>query len=73
MAEDEAAENNLIEAIERVDKMSWPITRHKVLSRALHRIAYLLHFDIVKVEPPVASAGSDTPSTPAPENPNGKQ
>lgn len=54
MAEDEAAHANLIAAIDRVDDMSWPKTRHTILYGALIHIAGLLGLQIVKIEPPVA-------------------
>lgn len=50
MAEDEAAENNLIDAIERVHQMPWPKLREAALWRALTIIAKLLNLEIVKLE-----------------------
>lgn len=73
MAEDEAAENNLIVAIKRVDSLPWPRFRHDVLAHALYMIADLLHFQIVKIQPPVTSAGGDSSSPPTKENPHGNE
>lgn len=53
MAEDEAAEYRLIEAIERVARLSRPYTREKVLWDAFVKIARLLGPNIVKVELPL--------------------
>ena len=65
MAEDEAAEENLIAAIERVHKMPWPSIRHKALWRALKIIAHLLGLEIVRIDPPVTPAGCDASQPPA--------
>lgn len=73
MAEDDAAPDHLISAIKRVDALPWPVARHKALTQALHLIAGMLHFQIVKVEPPVAPPGSDPTSTPAQEKNNGQE
>lgn len=51
MAEDEAAENNLIDAIKRVHELPWPKVREAALLRALKVIAKLLNLEIVKIEP----------------------
>lgn len=73
MAEDEAAEVNLIAAIKRVHQLPWPKMKEKALWAGLHSITNALNLDIVKIEPPVAPAGADHSQTPALETDNGKK
>lgn len=51
MAEDEAAEENLILAINRVHKMPWPSIREKALLNAMKMIAHALGYEIVFPNP----------------------
>jgi hypothetical protein len=69
MAEDEAAEENLIAAINRVHKMPWPSIRRKALTNAMKMTTHALGYEIVfpDQQPPAACPSAVT----TPEPPRG--
>jgi len=53
VAEEEKAEEQLLEAIKRVAALPWKKTRHEILTKSLQWHCQALGLEIVRLDPPV--------------------